>query len=289
MSNLVAGVDFSGAKTEPNNTWLAVGRITTDAMEIVELRKVGSHALAMELQKLASLSAVGMDFPFSLPVEFIQFAAKRLEGKSYQEWHEVVEHLAFMPYEEFLDHAKAFKAEPKRITDEMYKAQAISPLHRGNPSMIQMTLEGMRTLAKLDPSKFAVMPFYEPGPGKCTVLEVFPRATLWCLSLPDKGYKSADPKDLARVHEARKTILNGLIDLREHHPISCKDYPKLSLGNAFRSAAIDSDHALDAVIACYTTGVWKLADKLFPDPYDANDENVLLEGWIYAPRNTREK
>ena len=52
--------------------------------------------------------------------------------------------------------------------------------------------------------------------------------------------------------------------------------------------ALENDNALDAVIALYATAIWLVAPQLFNDPYSANDANVLLEGWIYAPSRLKQ-
>ncbi|MFN8550671.1 MAG: hypothetical protein U0103_04205 [Candidatus Obscuribacterales bacterium] len=65
---LVAGIDFSGAKTVPNDTWIAAGSLTNMGLEVDEIAKVGSHKVAAELTKPdICYSAVGIDVPFSCP------------------------------------------------------------------------------------------------------------------------------------------------------------------------------------------------------------------------------
>jgi hypothetical protein len=287
MDKLVGGVDYSGAKDVPNETWLALGRLGGLGLEIYSLQKIGSHKLTTEIQSL-HLSALGLDFPFSLPADFVDFIAAKQVHAPFQTWQELVEALVFTSFDDFVALAKDFKKESKRLTDQHYKALAQSPLHRGNPSMVQMTYQGMRFLSSLDPSKYAVMPFHDMKQDTCAVLEVFPRAMLWCLGLPDSGYKSREKKDEAKVEALRKQILTSLSELREKKGILCKDYPRLTFDNKIRSIAIDSDHALDALIACYSAAVWLSAPEVFEDPFACDDINVLLEGWIYAPVKTRQ-
>lgn len=287
MEQLVGGVDYSGAKDVPNETWLAVGRLSGLGLEITTLKKVGSHQLAPELQSL-HLSALGLDFPFSLPADFIDYVATKQVREPFQTWQDLVEALVFTSFDDFVQMVKDFKKESKRLTDQNYKALAQSPLHRGNPSMVQMTYQGMRLLASLDPSKYSVIPFHDPKPHTCSVLEVFPRAMLWCLGLPDSGYKSREKKDQPKVEALRQQILTGLVQLREKKGILCKDYPRLSFDNKIRSLALESDHALDAMIACYSAAVWLSTPQVFDDPFSCDDVNVLLEGWIFAPVKTRQ-
>jgi hypothetical protein len=289
MNNLVAGVDLSGSKNAPNEAWLAAGRLANDTFEIIELHKTTTHALSGEMQKLGHLAAVGMNFPFSFPASFIQFCGKRLEGKNFETWQDVVQFIAFLPEKDFRDHLKAFKNEAKRTTDELYKGLVLSPLHEGYPSMLQNTLTGMRMLATLDPKLFTVVPFFDPSEGTCSVLEVVPRATLWCAGVSDHAYKSVELKDQPQVQPARTAVLNEVMNLRENHPLSCKDYPKLGVAKNFQTTAVNTDNALDAIMSAYTMSIWLSKPELFPDPFDSDDENVLLEGWIFAPRKTKVK
>jgi hypothetical protein len=282
---LVAGIDFSGAKTVPNDTWMASGTLGNLGLEVMEIRKVGSHKIAAEFSKPdTSYSAVGIDVPFSLPVEFLEFMAEKTQQEPFQSWQEVAEQLVFMDFERFQELVIEFKREPKRITDKAISRAAQSPLHRGNPSMIQMTFQGIRMLATLDPKICAVLPFQDRVKNGCAVIEVYPRETLTALGLPDTGYKSKDKKDKDSAHAMRRTIVENLVQIRERKGISHKDCPRLTVGPAARSAAMDSDHALDALIACYTTAMWHTAPRYFVEPLSLDQIEVLVEGWIYSPK-----
>ncbi len=275
----VAGADCSGSKEIPNETWLALGTLSGNKLEISQIHKVGMHGLGKELNGITDLSAVGLDCPFSLPAEFMAFLAKELELAEFQTWQNMAEQIVFMPFERFQEFAKAFKKETKRITDKLSCAQALSPLHRGYPSMIQMTYHGIRMLASLDPKRFYVLPFQEPVEKACAVLEVYPRATLKRLDLPDTGYKSKDKKDRDKMQSARHKILQGLYSAPKNEMF--KDYPKLILNQKLEHQAVDSDHALDAVLACYAAAIWLNEPAHCTDPFAADEADVLLEGWIY--------
>lgn len=279
---LVAGADFSGAKSVPNDTWLTLARVGELGMEVTDVRHVGAHALAKELSS-TYLTAAGIDCPFSLPKAFIEFVAMKKVKSPYQDWQEIAQELVFMPFEEFEELVKQFKKEPKRFCDDKPIVPGISPLHRGNPSMIQMTFQGMRLLAMLDPKKFFVLPFQSSIPFTCAVIEVYPRAMLKTLGLPDTGYKSADKKEQDRVKAARTAILDGMINLREKKGLTYQKFPRLTVPGKFRHHFVDSDHALDSLIACYATATYIYAPDLFADALDANNLDVLLEGWIYMP------
>ncbi|HEY9789979.1 MAG TPA: DUF429 domain-containing protein [Candidatus Obscuribacterales bacterium] len=282
MDQIVAGVDFSGAKTEPNDTWLTVAKVGSLGVEVLDTKKVGSHALAKTLVENASLKAVGIDSPFSLPAEFIQHLAAQRPRADYQSWQEMAQDLAFMSFDEFLKIAKEFKKEPKRFTDKNCVVPAQSPLHRSNPSMIQMTFQCIRLLAMLDPSRFFVLPLQDKIPLGCAVLEIYPRATLNALALTETGYKSQEKSEQERVQNTRANMLKGLLTLREKKGISYHDYPRLTVPKRFEKTYIESDHALDSLIACYTTAVYLIAPQLFDDPLASDNLDVLLEGWIYT-------
>lgn len=274
-------MDFSGASKVPNDTWLATGRLSGWQFEIVEIRKIGSHALGAELSRM-HFAAVGIDCPFSLPAEFLDHLAATAIRKDFQSWQEAAEHLVFTSFDDFLAAATAFKKEPKRLTDKAVKAPAQSPLHRGNPSMVQMTYQGMRLLAQLDPERFYVLPFQQQVDERCAVLEVYPRDFLRYLGLPDTGYKSKTKKEDEPAQKMRRQILDGLLDLKERRQISLKDFIRLSIKKEIEHQIVNSDHALDAVIAGYVTALFIAAPQLFTDPFAAGDLNVLLEGWIYS-------
>ncbi len=121
---LIAGADFSGAKTVPNETWLAVGNLTNLGLDIVCLEQCGSHKLAQALNNTVNLVAVGLDFPFSLPVEFLNFLTEKIRRADFQSWQEIAETLAFMTFEQFLELATEFKVEPKRLADKSLNRRA---------------------------------------------------------------------------------------------------------------------------------------------------------------------
>jgi hypothetical protein len=237
------------------------------------------HALGKELSAQTDLFAAGLDCPFSLPAEFTCFLSKELEQPEFQSWQSLAEQIVFMPFEKFQELAKAFKKEPKRVTDKASCAQALSPLHRGNPSMLQMTYYGIRMLASLDPARFYVLPFQEPMEKGAGVIEVYPRATLKCLGLPDSGYKSKEKKDHDKMQSARHKILHGLLGLQSNEKF--KACPRLILNSKLEHQCVDSDHALDALLACYATALWLDNPGHCADPFESDDNNVLLEGWIY--------
>ncbi|MBX9689524.1 MAG: DUF429 domain-containing protein, partial [Candidatus Obscuribacterales bacterium] len=268
----IAGADCSGSKELPNDTWLALGTLSGNKLELSSISKVGMHGLAGELNKTPDLSAVGLDCPFSLPVEFMNFLAKELEQAEFQSWQSMAEQVVFMPFDRFQDLAKTFKKEVKRVTDKASCAQALSPLHRGNPSMIQMTYHGIRMLAGLDPKRFFVLPFQEAIEKGAAVIEVYPRATLKCLGLPDTGYKSKEKKDRDKMQSARHKILQGLLSLQSNEKF--KNCPRLIINNKLEHQCVESDHALDAVLACFAAALWANDPAVCMDPFNSDSTEV---------------
>lgn len=283
IHKVIAGADVSGAKETPNQTWVALGRLDGTALEIFDLHKIDSHRLAVELNKVPVLHACGLDFPFSVPGDFLEYAAKKEPAKPFQSWQEVVEHFVFQSYEDFINAVKAQKQEPKRVTDAAFEGLAESPLHDGDRSVVHLTHQGMKLLAGLNPERFAVQPFSDPKADGCAVLEVLPEATLKALHIAANGYHARDAKDFDKSQKIRRALLDQLIELRDHQGIATRDCPRLHVDQKLEHFCVESSEALDAVIACYTAAMWTAAPQLFDDPFSQDDENVLLEGWIYAP------
>lgn len=279
---LVGGVDFSGAKTTPNDTWLVTGHLGSMGLEVASVKNPGSLALAAELDALPEIRTVGFDFPFSLPVDFMRYLARKLEVDEFQEWQELAMKLVFMTYEQFSAITAEFEAT-KRFTDKNAGRQAKSPLHQVNPNMVPMTFHGIRLLARLNPSRYAVIPFQSASGSLCTVMEVYPREILWLLGVPDQGYKTKDKKTAEKTLAVRREIVDGLLNLREKGGAKYQGCPRLNMTNAIKGQIIASDHALDALVACYAAGLYFANPELFPDPLDFDNDCVLTEGWIYAP------
>lgn len=281
---IIAGVDFSSSKTTQHETWLVVGKLGSLGLEILETKKLGAHALGQELAQHKALSMIGMDCPFSLPADFLQFLATKKMKKDYQNWQNIVEELIFITYEEFIELVKEYGKEPKRVTDTADGTAAFSPLHKKNPSMTDVTYYGMRLLASLAPMRFFVVPFQDPIPLGCAVLEVNTTDTLRYFGLPNTGYASKDKDDEERVKQLRHKILHSLIELKEKKGITYKDVPRLTVPKSLEHNFVNSEHALDALISCYAIALYTGHKDMFDDPYSTDQIEVLLEGWTFRPK-----
>jgi len=284
IDKILAGADLSGSKENPNETWLVTARLSNTGLEVFEVKKTFSHLLGKDLSGHKTLARLGINCPFSLPADFLEFLARKKIKKTYDSWQQVVEELVFIPYDEFSSLAKEYGKETKRVTDTIGGTALLSPLKRANPPMQQFTYHGMRVLASLDPSRFFVLPFQDAIPFGCAVMEVFPQATLKHLGLRDNGYQAKEKGDDAQAETLREKIVQDLLTIKEKKAITCKDYPTLVIQKGLIHNFIKSHHALDALIACYTTAMFAAAPAHFADPFDADSLEVLLEGWIYTPR-----
>jgi hypothetical protein len=115
------------------------------------------------------------------------------------------------------------------------------------------------------------------------VIECYPREILYALGLPDQGYKTKDKKTQEKTQSVRKEIVDGLINLRERGGRQFETCPRLDIDKSIKGMIVASDHAVDALAACYSAGLFFTNNGLFNDPWESDNENVLLEGWIYGP------
>lgn len=281
---VVAGVDFTGTKENPGETWLVVGRISNLGLELLEVKKSSSHALNQDLAPFKTLSALGVDCPLSLPAAFLSFLARKKTKKDYQSWQEVVEELVFTPFDEFSAIAKEFGKEAKRITDTAGGASSLSPLKRANPPLLHRTYHGMRTLASLDPARFFVLPFQDAIPFGCSIFEVQPKETLKYLGINEVSYVAKEKQDETVAENNRERLVQNLIKAREKKALTMKDFPALVVQKNFMHNFRHNDRAVDALISCYTTAMFTAAPAHFDDPFNSDAIEVLLEGWVYRAK-----
>jgi hypothetical protein len=162
-----------------------------------------------------------------------------------------------------------------------------SPLHRGTPPLAQTTFQNIRLLASLDPKKFFIVPFQDRIDFGCPVIEVSAMRTLKYFGIAERGYQGQDKKGESKLVEARRKTLTALTSVRERKGVTYQDCPRLTVPKKFEHDITTSEHALDAVIACYTTALYVAAPKLFADPFDCDQLEVLLEGWTFVPMSTK--
>jgi len=265
-----AGVDYSGDMRDPREgTWLAIVELHDDALHVARLEATGRHGLEGSLRdpdaKLMRVEAIGLDFPFGLPLDF----AEKLMGHPFpsEGWWALAKTLERLSRPDYLVAVQEFRderGETKRLTDEV--AQAFSPLHRVNPDLGPMTYHGIRMIAE-DRSRYAVKPF-ETAIG-CYLLEVYPGAFVKRM-LADPAADGQDGRD------RRRKIFDGLGRLRSL-PVRFDE----------RTAAscLARRDALDAVVAARLAAVAVLSGEVERAPEDlapGQGDRVRREGWIYG-------
>ncbi len=264
---LFAGVDYSGDMRDPRDgTWLAVVRLMGDTLRVAHLEPTGRHGLQGHLRDPGALlmhaEAIGLDFPFGVPVPF----AERLFAGPFPEegWWALARRFERLTRPEYLVAIQDFRdaeGEPKRVTDE--RSQAFSPLHRVNPDLGPMTYHGIRMIAE-ERSRYAVKPF-ESARARL-LLEVYPGGLVRQFSLGNDGGKRA----------RRRAIVDELRRLDEL-PVAI-DEPHLA-------RCLASRDALDAVIAarCAARAVISgEAERPVEELAGEDADRVRLEGWIYG-------
>ena len=299
----IVGVDFSGAgkDTDVGNTWITTGFIETEdtdelkrGMAILQLcEPVSREKLAEKLKALPSDAVAALDFPFSVPVAFAEYLGHP-GGEMPALWQAV----AVMEPNEFLARRDKFvegRGELLRAGD-LHVTGCYSCLHKSNPNMVPMTLQGMRLLNKLwQETDCQVPPLDVGGHDGAVLLEVMPGAALEAYGLPDKGYKGGQ-----NALDKRREILR---DLNKKSGVNVLDL------HAFRDEAMFADHALDSMVAAVTAAKWVMSEsdnafrkpssrhtvaealakyqgkrKISPDMDHLTQEQAARkEGWIYVP------
>lgn len=264
-----AGADYSGDMRDPRDkTWLAVVESVDGAsLRVVRLEATGRHGLERMLRDpdtiLRSVEAIGLDFPFALPIPF----AETILGGPFPEdgWWGLARRFEKMTRPHYLVAIQEFVeregVEPKRLTDE--RVGGFSPLHRVNPDLGPMTYHGIRMIAE-DRSRYVVRPF-ERAQG-CLLLEVYPGAFLKSLTLP---VGQGDDKRLRAIVEA---------------VASSPRFP-VHIPKPYLDACLARRDAIDAVLAARAAAVAVLTGEADAAPEilaPGDGERVRREGWIYG-------
>lgn len=264
---LFGGVDYSGDMRDPREaTWLALLELERDRLRVVRLEATGRHGLHSHLRNpdsaLMHVEAIGLDFPFGLPLPF----AEKLLDRPFPAagWWALVKRLEKLTRPDYLVAIQEFRdanGEAKRLTDE--RAQAFSPLHRINPDLGPMTYHGVRMIAE-ERSRYVVRPF-ESAQGTL-LLEVYPGALVRRLKLDEDGKKRS----------RNGAILEALGRL---------DLLPVTVESPFLKRCLSRRDAIDAVIAARLAAAavisgeaGRTAEELAPE----HGEQVRREGWIYG-------
>lgn len=158
-----------------------------------------------------------------------------------------------------------------RLTDQYVREMTkISPLSVSSDWIAVAAWRCARLLDALRPNGRPV-----DRTGKDGIFEVYPGAALTCWGLNRAGYKtSGNTESQQRQHRARVELIRTL----EHRA------PWLDL-SAAREACVESDDALDALIAALVAQAAGLGHTVPPpDGKEAHDLRISREGWIHLPK-----
>ncbi len=297
---MVLGVDFSGAKGDDHvgKTWVTKGWFDGTTLIISDCRPDSRDGLRTLLKGLPSDSVAAMDFPFGVPMEFIQYLGIDATDMPTV-WHSILSDGKDVAWFEAKCRG-AFKElgyESKRTGDEYYP-ESKSPL---NLRMFRMTFHGMSMLGKLwNETNCQVPPLQQEGHNGLTLLEVMPGAALKVFGLPFTGYKEG--KGDAVLQEKRKAREKILGELDGASQIQLETFDEI------RNKCIDDrgGDALDSLVAAVVAAKWAKNESDFLVPSDEvvdtlkrNKRNkrqasqqamgkrkievARLEGWIYTP------
>ena len=283
----IMGVDFSGANPETGKTWVAEGSLSDGGLlTLNSCHPIIRSDLTAKLQSLKDPAVVGMDFPFSVPVEFapcLQSGAKEMpdlwDAASKTNWENFKLRVC-----KFGGRSKkpGERKWPIRKCDQGLPAQ--SPLKpKGNPTMLPMTFRGMRMLhsiwsdAKCTGKALWIQPLppcQTEAKHYTTLMEVMPGATVYHLLGKDyyRGYK---------IPKNREETLTKLRQKAGHLGLELTDL-SVPLNQTCRA----NDDALDAVVAAITAALWSIGIPARRDPADCPDS--ALEGWMYVPQRANQ-
>lgn len=257
-----AGADYSGDMRDPReHTWLALVALSDDRLRVLRLAPTGRSGLQTALRdpdrELMRAEAIGLGFPFGLPVAF----AESLLGGPFPEegWWALARRLERMSWPEYLTALHDFRdsrGELQRLADE--QAGTLSPLHRSDPDLGSRCYHGIRMIAE-DRSRYAIRPF-ESAQGRA-LIEVNPHGSLRKIGVGGEPSK-------------------GVIARLETLP-----FLPVALDDAARQRCLQRRDALDAVIAARCAAVATLTAEAEKTPEQLAPEQadrVRREGWVYG-------
>jgi hypothetical protein len=267
MRSRIIGVDFSGAEQAGKAIWVADGEVTPDGLALTSCIPASelpggavarAPALAAFVDHLAEAkdAAVGMDYPFSLPQQFV----------APQEWVDWTQHFrtTFPTADSFRAEMRrrANNREIKRHTD----IEAKTPFCPWNLRLYRQTWHGIAgVLAPLIAADaVCVLPMQEAVAGKTMLLEACPASLLKAEGL-HRTYKGRS----AAARNQRAVIIKALAQLRLL--VSPKGKLLTTLLNN------EGGDALDAVLA----GLCAMRACADPTNLKPRDEIDRLEARVY--------
>jgi predicted nuclease with RNAse H fold len=145
-----------------------------------------------------------------------------------------------------------------RVTDRVVKAAVRRPLSVSSDRIAYPAVRAARLLSLLGPTRPACRD------GSDGVIEVYPAAALAAWEIKPGRYKGPDGPD------ARRSLLSAL----------AQALPGLDVGDQ-GPALVETDHAIDALIAALVARAHMLGQVRRPTEAQAKD--AAVEGWIWLP------
>ena len=247
MRNRVYGVDFSANKRESgDNTWIS-SAVLSDGEVLIEgcypskdlpeggRGRESSLRGLREFIRISEGAVFGLDFPFSLPEEIIE----------YEDWTEFVEEFPgkYTDQDDFF-HSCQSKGEDTPGDRKEYKrdteAETVAPFVAYNWRIRAQTFHGIGSVLSelVRDGDARVLPMQSRDEGLPWVIEICPSSTLRRLGLPREGYKG-NGEDEKRVREEIVEGLDGGLEMPE----------------SVREAVVrqEGGDALDSVLAALAT------------------------------------
>ena len=150
-----------------------------------------------------------------------------------------------------------FNRETDRVVRKMLGKK---PLEVGADRIARTALSALGVLNAVG-ARVPVEMGWTPGAvASRQALEVYPAATLLARGLPTRGYKAAGARDL------RADLVDAL---------------DAEIEPEARTAALVTDHALDAILCCVAAADYASGDVLAPEAAGVAPERARREGWIW--------
>ncbi len=277
----IYGVDFSGAQDAGRKLWVAAGHADGDRLRIdsclqaTELTGGGTkreqaHAALLRFILSSSVSAFGLDFPFSLSYRVIAPSTWETFVLEFSNHYPTPD--AFQTAMKFIGKEavglSAVTVGHETILRRQTDIDAKTPFAPHNERLFRQTYYGIRDL--LSPlvryGRARILPMQEPVVGVPWLIEICPASTLKLGRLGPlyQTYKASEAG--ARNHRA--SVLAALEDqgVRFNQP-------------RVRSKVLADDHgdALDSVLGAYAT--WRALQE--PTSLIPRDAQERIEGRVY--------
>lgn len=300
---IIYGIDFSSSPSAIdsmaiNAKWiyLATCKLDGNCLTVKSLTKMNGekaddYTNLVELLNLAGPWVAGIDVPFGMPVECIEYFKWLLAEDTEQIWAQYVDRVRKMKtrkdFKKLIeswrhpskvnDSGEKERVRKYRLIDNLMNSQ--SPMNCIRPAVGSMFFNASDILRNLPAS---IHPVRLKSEENRHIVEAYPRMVVDRLSLSSKMYKDADD-----LEDVRRQILACLFD--ESKGSSIQDWYGLSVAMEDNTAAeCVADKAGDMIdsVLCAVQAAWASRQERFGIPrFNSNALNsvIALEGWVPDP------